>query len=181
MTSIAESVKKILLDLGYDEENVHLKGTPQRVEEFLKEFKNHKGVEELEMKIFPAEGYNELVVVRDIPFYSLCAHHILPFFGVVSVGYLPGEYICGLSKIVRVVQFFSKRLTVQEQLVRDIADFLYENLQPQWLMVVVKARHLCMEMRGVKSNSETITSAVRGSYKLDLKEEFLKLGGCYGK
>jgi GTP cyclohydrolase I len=172
--SIANSVQNILSELGY-EEDVHLKGTPQRVEEFLKEFKNHKRMKELEIKVFPAEGYNELVVVKDIPFYSLCAHHLLPFFGNVSVGYLPNEYICGLSKIVRVVQFFSRRLTVQEQLVKDIADFLYSKLKPQWLMAVIKARHLCMEMRGVKSKSETITSAVRGGYELGLKEEFLKL------
>lgn len=126
------------------------------------------------------EGYDELVVVRDIPFYSHCEHHLAPFFGTAHVGYLPAKSICGLSKFPRVVEAYARRLQVQERLTRQVADAIQRALRPRAVAVVVEARHLCMESRGVRTpGATTVTSAMLGLIKDDdaLRAEFLRLIG----
>ncbi len=124
------------------------------------------------------EGYDELVVARSIPFHSLCEHHMLPFFGVAHVGYLPGERILGLSKLARVVDLFARDLQVQERLTKQIANWLEEHVQPKGVGVVLEAEHLCMSLRGVqKTGSKTVTSALYGLVREDhrTRQEFLEL------
>jgi GTP cyclohydrolase I len=126
------------------------------------------------------EGYDELVVVRDIPFQSLCMHHMLPFHGIAHVAYLPGERIIGLSKLGRVVDLFARDLQVQERLTTQVADWLESELAPRGVGVIVEAEHLCMSLRGVqKAGSRTVTSALRGTVKEDprTRQEFLSLVG----
>ncbi len=126
--------------------------------------------------MFEAPG-SGMVVVRDIEFYSLCEHHILPFFGTVSVGYLPGEKIVGLSKVARLVDLFARRLQVQERFAQQLCDTLYEHLQARGVMVSCRARHLCMQMRGVeKQSATTVTVAASGDFKTDesLRSQFFR-------
>ena len=123
------------------------------------------------------EDYNEMVIVKDIELYSLCEHHMLPFFGKAHIAYIPNGHIVGLSKIPRVVDVFSRRLQVQERLTEQILDCINDTLQPEGVAVVIEASHMCMMMRGVqKQNSTTTTSGFRGSFKeTDTRNEFLKL------
>jgi GTP cyclohydrolase I len=128
------------------------------------------------------EGYDELVLARDIPFHSLCQHHMLPFTGVAHVGYLPGERILGLSKLARVVELFARGLQVQERLTKQVADWLQEHLHPKGVGVVVEAEHLCMSLRGVQAaGSRTVTSAVHGLLRDDPRSraEFVLLTGTH--
>ena len=132
------------------------------------------------LKVFEdgAEGVDEMVVVKDIPLYSLCEHHLAPFFGTVTIAYLPNGKVVGLSKLSRLAQVFARRLQVQERLTCQIADALMEHLQPKGCGVVVKARHMCMEMRGVsQQGAVTITSALRGLFKdePETRAEFMSL------
>jgi GTP cyclohydrolase IA len=131
------------------------------------------------MTTFPNdEGYDELVLARDIPFSSLCEHHALPFVGVAHVGYIPGERILGLSKLARVVELFARRLQVQERMTVQIADWLHEQLQPQGVGVVLEAEHLCMSLRGARvAGSRTTTSSVQGLIRDDsrTRQEFFAL------
>lgn len=127
---------------------------------------------------FDGENYKELVLVRDIPFYSLCEHHMLPFHGVAHLGYIPGDRIVGLSKLARLVEAFAHRLQVQERMTAQIADSMVKHLEASSVMVVIEAEHLCMTMRGVqKPGSITITSAVRGDFLNDpaARAEYLAL------
>ena len=123
------------------------------------------------------EEYNQMVIVKDIEFYSLCEHHLLPFFGKAHVAYIPDGYICGLSKIPRVIDIFSHRLQVQERLTQQIKDCIQETLNPQGVMVVIEAKHMCMQMRGVeKQNSITTTSDFSGVFNdLNTRQEFMSL------
>jgi len=126
------------------------------------------------------EDYNEMVIVRDIPFYSHCEHHLAPFFGVAHVGYIPDGRVVGLSKLSRVVDAYAHRLQVQERLTRQVADALVEHLKPLGVGVVIKARHLCMESRGIcKQGHHTVTSALHGAMRdePETRAEFLRL--CY--
>ena len=126
------------------------------------------------------DGYDELVVARDIPFHSLCEHHLLPFTGVAHVGYLPGERIIGLSKLARVVDLFARRLQVQERLTKQVADWLERELAPRGVGVVLEAEHMCMSLRGVqKPGASTVTSALGGLVRDDsrTRQEFLALTG----
>ena len=136
---------------------------------------------DFEMTTFPNdEGYDELVVVHDIPVRSLCEHHVLPFVGVAHVGYLPGGRIIGLSKLARVVEMYARRLQVQERMTVQIATWLEENLEPRGVGVVLEAEHLCMSLRGVqKPGTRTVTSALLGTVRDDVRtrEEFLSLTG----
>lgn len=128
--------------------------------------------------LFETKGSHEMVTVGPVPFSSLCAHHLLPFHGVAHVGYIPGKWLVGLSKIPRVVEHFARLLQMQERMTTQIADYLDDNLHPQGLIVLVEARHLCMECRGVKtSGAITRTSALRGSAKSssEVREEFYRL------
>lgn len=174
-TEVGENVKRILQYLGEDSKREGLKETPARYIKFLKEFYD---TPEFKLTTFKNEGMDEMVLVKDIPFYSLCEHHMAPFFGTASIAYIPNETIVGISKLPRTLEKFARRLQNQERITHDVADFLMKELKPEGVAVVLKARHLCMEMRGVKkSGAQTITSHMAGCFKTDLncRQEFLKL------
>ena len=168
----------LLSALGADLESPGLRETPRRIADAYAELLTPLP---FNPTTFPNdEGYDELVVVRDIPFRSLCMHHMLPFHGLAHVGYLPGERIVGLSKLGRVVDFFSRDLQVQERLTTQVADWIDERLAPRGVGVIIEAEHLCMSMRGVqKEGSRTVTSSLRGLVKADARtrQEFLSLAG----
>ncbi len=173
-------VKQLLLALGEDPKRNGLLKTPERVEKALRFMT--KGYEQdvahmLNGALFPIE-YDEMVIVKDIDFFSLCEHHLLPFFGRCHVGYLPNKKVVGLSKIPRVVDAFSRRLQVQERLTVQIAEALQEKLKPHGVAVVMEARHLCMMMRGVeKQNTIATTSEMLGVFRTQqqTRDEFLRL------
>ncbi|HNI56656.1 MAG TPA: GTP cyclohydrolase I FolE [Elusimicrobiota bacterium] len=173
-------VTEILRRLGETPEREGLLRTPQRVAKSLMELTSgyRTDVDQLINGALFEESYNEMVVVRDIKFYSLCEHHLLPFFGVAHVAYIPDGRILGLSKIPKLVKAFSRRLQVQERLTNDIAQVLMEKIKPLGAAVVIDARHMCMEMRGAESySSPTVTSAMHGLFHKDARtrEEFLSL------
>jgi GTP cyclohydrolase IA len=155
------AVADLLVALGQDSDDEHTRDTPRRVAAAYAELLTPRS---FNLTTFPNdEGYDELVLARDIPFHSLCQHHMLPFTGVAHVGYLPGERILGLSKLARVVELFARGLQVQERLTKQVADWLQEHLHPKGVGVVVEAEHLCMSLRGVRAaGSRTVTSAVHG-------------------
>jgi GTP cyclohydrolase I len=133
---------------------------------------------EFEFRTFSSDGYSEMIVESNIEFFSLCEHHMVPFFGVAAIGYIPNGKIVGLSKLARTVEYFARRLQVQERMTNQIAEYLEAKLEPQGVGVVVRARHLCQEMRGIKKRDVmTTTSALRGLMFTDSKarEEFLDL------
>ena len=171
-----EAVADLLRALGQDVDSEHLRETPARVARSFREMLTPR---EFNLTTFPNdEGYNELVVARDIPFHSLCEHHMLPFRGVAHVGYLPGERILGLSKLARVVELYARRLQVQERLTQQVANWLEEKLEPKGVGVVLEAEHLCMSLRGVRSEgSLTVTSSLTGLVREDARTrtEFLAL------
>ena len=166
----------LLTALGADLGSEHLRETPRRVAQAYAELLTPAA---FNATTFPNdEGYDELVLVRDIPFQSLCAHHLLPFHGTAHVAYLPGERIIGLSKLGRVVDLFARDLQVQERLTTQVAEWLEELLAPRGVGVIVEAEHLCMSVRGVqKPGALTVTSALRGIVRDDprTREEFLSL------
>ncbi len=173
-------IKEFLSKLGEDPEREGLKKTPERVTKMY-EFLT-KGYREDVKKVINGavfrEKYSEMVTVRDIDFFSLCEHHMIPFFGKVHVAYIPDGKIIGLSKIPRIVEVFARRLQVQERMTQQIAQTLYDHLSPQGVGVVIEAQHLCMIMRGVeKRNSVAVTSAMLGVFRDDVKtrQEFLTL------
>jgi len=177
---IEELVESLLIELGEDPGRQGLKATPDRVARALRELTDGYGVkpEEVVADAVFDQDYDEMVVVKDINFYSLCEHHMLPFFGQVHVGYLPKGKVVGLSKIPRLVAVFSRRLQIQEQLTRQIAEALDGALQPRGVGVVVEARHLCMEMRGVETpGGRMMTSCMLGTFRRDprTRAEFLDL------
>ncbi|HEX2117678.1 MAG TPA: GTP cyclohydrolase I FolE [Acidimicrobiales bacterium] len=172
------SVRALLRALGQDPESEHLRDTPRRVALAYEEFLTPRP---FVPTTFPNdEGYDELVLARDIPFHSLCEHHMLPFSGVAHVGYLPGDRILGLSKLARVVEHFSRNLQVQERLTKQIGDWLDDRLSPKGVGVVLEAEHLCMSLRGVQATgSLTVTSSLHGRIRDDARTraEFLSLTG----
>ena len=173
--------RRLLTSLGEDPDRPGLLETPVRVARAWEHWTSGYGQDPVEvLKAFEdgAEEYNELIVVRGIPVYSHCEHHLAPFFGKATVGYLPNGKIVGLSKLTRLVDIFSKRLQVQERMTMQIANALMEVLQPKAVGVVIKCRHLCMESRGIRTpGEETITSAMLGELQpnLALRTEFLAL------
>ena len=177
---IPDLVESLLVELGEDPERQGLKATPERVSRALRELTDGYGVQPEDViagAVFD-QDYDEMVVVKDIPFYSLCEHHMLPFFGRCHVGYLPKGKVVGLSKIPRLVGVFAHRLQLQERLTNDIAEALNGTLLPKGVGVVVEARHLCMEMRGVeKPGGQMITSCMLGTFRRDprTRAEFLNL------
>lgn len=181
-TSLTSHVTALITGLGEDVEREGLLKTPQRVERslrFLTSGYQMNVSDVINGALFEAES-SEMVVLKAIEFYSLCEHHLLPFFGTVAIGYIPGEKILGLSKFARVVDVFARRLQVQERMTAQIADALAEVLQPQGLAVVTQASHLCMMMRGVeKQGSATVTSAMRGVFRDDARtrQEFMQAIG----
>ena len=177
---MTDLVTQLLKALGESPRRNGLLRTPERVAKALLFMTRgyHEDIERLlNGALFPIE-YDEMVIVKDIDFFSMCEHHLLPFFGKCHVGYLPNKKVVGLSKIPRVVDVFSRRLQVQERLTTQIADTLQQKLNAHGVAVVMEARHLCMMMRGVeKQNSRTVTSAVRGIFAECpmTREEFLRL------
>lgn len=177
--SIAENVKQTLADIGEDANREGLKKTPERVGEafqFLTKGYQEDPEQILSSALFE-EDYRQMVIVKDIEFYSLCEHHLLPFFGKVHIAYIPNGKITGLSKIARVVEVFARRLQVQERMTTDIKECIQKTLQPLGVIVVIEARHLCMQMRGVqKINSLTTTSDFTGAFnRKETRDEFLNL------
>ncbi len=177
---IERHFKEILADLGEDPKREGLIKTPHRVAKALRELTSGYRVDldTLINKALFTECYDEMVIVRDIAFYSMCEHHMLPFFGRAHVAYLPNKKIIGLSKIPKIVEVFARRLQVQERLTMDIAHTLSSKLKPMGVAVVLEARHLCMEMRGAESHhSPTTTSCMVGVFKKDARtrKEFLEL------
>ena len=170
------AVHELLDALGIDLTSESLEHTPERVAKLYAEFLTPP---DFRVTTFPNDGaYDELVIVRDISFSSLCEHHLMPFTGVAHVAYLPGNRIVGLSKLARVVELYARRLQVQERMTTQIADWLETELEPQGVGVVIEAEHLCMTVRGVrKPGARTITSSVRGMLRRDprTRAEFLTL------
>jgi GTP cyclohydrolase I len=180
--SIEDHVTKLLEDLGEDPTREGLMRTPHRVAKAM-QFLTSGYTKDLQKVLNSAvfdEKYSEMVMVKDIDFFSLCEHHMLPFFGKVHVAYIPNGKIVGLSKMPRIVDVFARRLQVQERMTQQIADTLFRALNPEGVGVVIEARHMCMMMRGVeKQNSIATTSAMLGSFMDDVKtrQEFLTLIG----
>ncbi|MFL1012263.1 GTP cyclohydrolase I FolE [Flavisericum labens] len=173
--------ENIIKDLGEDATRDGLLKTPERAAkamQFLTQGYHQDPVEILEGAMFK-ETYDEMVIVKDIELYSLCEHHILPFFGKAHIAYIPNGQIVGLSKLPRIVDVFARRLQVQERLTEQILDCINDTLKPQGVAVVIEASHMCMMMRGVqKQNSVTTTSGFRGQFeKIETRNEFLKLIG----
>ena len=177
--SIAEKYKSIIADIGEDPNREGLLKTPERVAKAL-QFLTHgydlNPSEILKSAMFK-DSYQQMVIVKDIELYSMCEHHILPFFGKAHVAYIPNGHIVGLSKIPRVVDAYSRRLQVQERLTTEIRDCIQETLKPLGVAVVIEAQHLCMQMRGIqKQNSVTTTSAFTGEFENDkTRSEFISL------
>jgi GTP cyclohydrolase I len=174
--AVERAARDLLLGLGADVEAEGLEETPRRVAEAYAELLTPQP---FRAATFPNdEGYDELIVARSIPFHSLCMHHMLPFHGLAHVGYLPGERIIGLSKLGRIVEFFSRDLQIQERLTTQVADWLERELEPKGVGVVLEAEHMCMSLRGVqKLGALTVTSALRGLVRDDprTRQEFLAL------
>ncbi len=165
---IKKAVRMILEEIDPDPSRADIQRTPERVADMLEEiFAGTFMNPEDELKVMFTEHHDEIVLVKDIPIYSMCEHHLLPFFGKAHVGYIPkNNRITGLSKLARVVDAFAKRPQLQERLTTSIADLLMKKLKPYGVIVVIEAEHLCMVMRGVrKPGSYTVTSAVRGIFK----------------
>lgn len=173
-------IRHMIAALGEDPEREGLKKTPARVEAAMRWLTAgyHRTVRDVVGTALFEEHHENMILVRDIELYSMCEHHMLPFFGRAHVAYLPGRYIVGLSKVPRIVEVFARRLQVQERLTDQVADALMDVLEPRGVGVVIEASHLCMMMRGVeKQNSRTVTSALRGAFRDDpaTRSEFLRL------
>lgn len=178
--SLSSKYKEVISDIGEDVNREGLIKTPERVAkamQFLTHGYDLKPAEILKSAMF-AEDYKQMVIVKDIEVYSMCEHHMLPFFGKAHVAYIPDGYIVGLSKIPRIVDAYGRRLQVQERLTREIRDCIQETLNPMGVAVVIEAQHMCMQMRGIeKQNSVTTTSAFTGAFMQNTKtrEEFITL------
>jgi GTP cyclohydrolase I len=174
--AIASAVLEILDYVGENPHRDGLLDTPMRVAKMYEEIFSGLKTPAPKMTTFPNESsYKDLVIVKDIPFYSMCEHHLVPFFGKAHIGYVPGESIVGLSKFARLVDWYAKRPQVQEKITDQVADHIVEVLKPEAVIVVLEARHMCMEMRGVnKQGSSTVTTAVRGNLSKEEREDFFQ-------
>ncbi|MFQ7112602.1 GTP cyclohydrolase I FolE [Hallella bergensis] len=179
LEELAVHYKEVLRLLGEDPEREGLVKTPLRMAKAMQTLTRgyHQDAHKVLTDALFKEDYNQMVIVKDIGFYSMCEHHLLPFYGKVHVAYIPNGYITGLSKIARVVDIFTHRLQVQERLTQQIKDCIQETLKPLGVMVVIEAQHLCMQMRGVeKQNSITTTSDFSGAFKQAVtRAEFMNL------
>ena len=176
---LAAHVRGILTELGLDLEDPNLRETDRRVARMYGEmFSGLREGAEPAVTTFPNdEHYSAMVMEKQIPFYSMCAHHLVPFYGHAHIAYIPGDRILGLSKFARILEFYAKRPQLQERLTEQVVGYLEAHLRPQGAMVVIEARHLCVEMRGVKKpGALTVTSAIRGIFhERPQREEFLDL------
>ena len=179
--NVAAHMAAILRELRLDLEDPNFAETPERVAKmYLEMFHGLREGSEPKVTTFPNDGhYHHMVIEREIPFYSMCAHHFVPFYGHAHIAYIPKQRIVGLSKIPRILEFYAKRPQVQERLTEQVADYLWNELDPLGAMVVIEARHLCVEMRGVKKpGAQTVTSAIRGCFEeFKVREEFLSFLG----
>ena len=168
-----EAVYDLLLSIGEDPERDGLKETPKRVAKLWKEFLNPK---DFTCTTFKNKDYDQMIISKGLKFYSFCEHHMIPFFGTCSIGYIPDGKIVGISKLARTLDKFSRRLNTQEYMTEDIAQFLWKELKPRGLGVVCRGRHLCQEMRGIKKEGNMVTSSLMGFMKDDHKarDEFLE-------
>lgn len=169
---IEKAVQEILLAVGEDPKRKDIKETPKRVAEMYEEILAGSHLDPAkELEVIFEKDHDEIILLKNIPFYSICEHHLLPFIGRAHVAYIPNNNrVTGLSKLARVVDIFSKRLQVQERITTDIADTIMKKLKPKGVLVVIEAEHLCMSMRGVKKPGVlTITSAVRGIFRKNEK------------
>ncbi len=180
MVKAEEMFRELIAWFGEDPDREGLVKTPHRVAHALKFLTSGYGQDPEELinqALFEAET-DSMVIVRDIELYSLCEHHLLPFFGRCHIGYIPKGHVVGVSKLARLVEMYARRLQIQERLTEQIANVIMDHIKPAGVGVIVEARHLCMMMRGVqKQNSKTITSALRGTFRDDAKtrDEFLRL------
>jgi len=168
---IESAIKDILEAIGEDPTREGLLETPKRIAKMYTEiFSGINNTPDEHIKLFHDENHQEMVIAKDIPFYSMCEHHMLPFFGKVCIAYIPDKQISGISKLARIADTFAKSLQLQERLTTQIANFIMEKFEPQGVMVYIEAEHLCMSMRGVqKSGTKMVTSAVRGVFDTDDK------------
>ena len=165
---IEAAVQEILLAVGEDPGREGLVDTPKRVAKMYSELLGGTNSDPMEHLRMFSENYDEIVLLKDIPFYSVCEHHMMPFIGVAHVAYLPDGKVLGISKLARIVDTFAKRLQLQERLTGQVADFLMDNLKPLGVTVVIEASHSCMTIRGAKKSGATmVTSALRGIFKKD--------------
>lgn len=171
---IEQSTKQLLIGINENIKREGIKDTPKRVAKAWIELMNKKA---FELTTFDSQGYDEMIISKNIKYYTFCEHHLLPFFGKAHIGYIPNKKIVGLSKLARVVDYYSKGLNTQEYLTNNIADLLNDKLLPEGLGVVIEGRHLCQEMRGIKKKGCMITSSLKGVFLNDLavKKEFLSL------
>ena len=176
---IAAHMRGIIDALGLDREEANLRETDVRVAKmYLEMFHGLEEGSEPAVTTFPNdENYQHMVMERDIPFYSMCSHHFVPFYGKAHIAYIPEDRIIGLSKFSRILEFYARRPQLQERLTEQVVSYLEDNLKPRGAMVVIEARHLCVEMRGVKKpGAMTVTSALRGAFhQRSVREEFLDL------
>ncbi len=179
VSAVAKHMAAIMSELNLDLDDPNYQRTPERVAKmYLEMFHGLREGAEPAVTTFPNdEGYHHMVIEREIPFYSMCAHHFVPFYGHAHIAYIPESEVVGLSKLPRILEFYAKRPQMQERLTEQVAEFLWSRLKPQGVMVVIEARHLCVEMRGVKkAGALTTTSALRGCFADRLvREEFLAL------
>lgn len=171
LQKLMTAAKNIIEVFGFNTEGV--KDSPQRM---VKAWQELLTASEPDITCFSSNGYDQMIIQKDIPFYTFCEHHFLPFFGKVKIGYIPDGRIIGLSKLARIVNYYSKSLNTQEYFTKKIAEYLWNKLQPKGVGVVVEGTHLCQVMRGVKSNGIMVTSELLGVFRqLEVREEFLKL------
>jgi GTP cyclohydrolase I len=172
--SLKQNVYEFLQIIDEDPNRDGLQDTPGRVARAWKELTTPP---KFSLTTFDSNGYDEMIISKDIQYYTFCEHHLLPFFGTIHIGYIPNGRIVGLSKLARTVEYYSKRLNTQEYLTNNIAEFLNEGLKPKGIGVIVTGRHLCQEMRGIKKRGEMITSALKGIFleKQKVKQEFFNL------
>lgn len=176
---IRNAVTELLLAIGEDPSREGLVGTPRRIAEMFREVFGGLQADPREvLRVGFEEGHQEMIVLRDIPFYSMCEHHLLPFHGAAHIGYIPNGRVVGISKLARVVEILARRPQLQERLTSQIADAIVDALQPKGVAVVVKAEHLCMTMRGIKKpGSHVVTSANRGLFRrrMATRSEFFSI------
>lgn len=176
---IQKGVRLILEGIGEDTDRPGIKDTPKRVADMYEEiFSGINTSEDDLLRAIEGESHDEMILIKDIPFYSVCEHHLLPFIGKAHIAYIPSGKIVGLSSLAKALEHFAKRPQVQERLTSQLADLIMDKLKPKGAMVIIDADHLCMSMRGIKKpGSRTVTSAVRGTFrtKASTREEMLEL------